>query len=157
MLEEMSLDQQQGIFFISNRFNSTGQSLYPQMFKRAIQNGDELSLLLELEAGFYFEQFEFRGSKRVKVPTNAATLIAQNEFNRSYIRAICAKAIKEGEIHVRVYRARTSSSPRPDSDLKIGTLLNAADLLQDLRLTIGTAANILPEISSGLSVMRITR
>lgn len=155
MSAEIELDNTKGLVYISDRLTSIGRVAYLPTLRRAVQNGDEVSLQDELEANNYFEAYEFARGKRSKVPSNAAQVLAQNEFNRYYIRAVCVKAIEVGQENVKVYRARQSSMSRPESELKIGRLINAKDLLLDLRNNIGQPVTLLPEISSGLSVERV--
>ncbi len=59
------------------------------------------------------------------MPGNAATLLAENEFNRYYIRAVCLVALKNKMSEVEVYRAKQTSSSRANSENKIGLRLPA--------------------------------
>ena len=95
---------------------------------------------------------ELYNGKSRKVPSNAAKLISQSEFNRFYIRAVCLEAIEKDIKEIEVYRARPSSSSRPESEAMIGKKLSPKELLDDLRDSIGKEPKILPHINSGLSV-----
>jgi hypothetical protein len=94
------------------------------------------------------------GFALVKVPYNAARTIAEEEFNRFYMRAVCRLALEEGVHDVEVYRARASRHPRPESEELIGKRLNAQALLDDLRERTGTDTllRVPPGPNSGLSV-----
>jgi hypothetical protein len=62
------------------------------------------------------------------------------------------KSIENNIETVEIYRARESSWSRPESEMKIGTKINAIELLNDLRGSVGEEPKILPEVNSGLSV-----
>jgi hypothetical protein len=80
------------------------------------------------------------------------TDLADSEFNRLYIRAVCQRAIDEGKEQVQVYRAK--SVKKPASNHKIGQLIFAQELLDDLRENIGkgTRLGIPSNPRSGISV-----
>ena len=91
------------------------------------------------------------------MPWNAAQTLAEGEFNRFYIRAVRRATLEDGGETVEVYRAKAVADPRPDSEAKIGALVNAAVLLADLRQNIGidTALGLPNGPNSGLSVRRV--
>lgn len=155
MIGEINADISEGQLFISGRLNQKGQDVYPLILINAVENGDEESLQEELDENNLFNSQEMRGDKMVKVPSNASKLLAQSEFNRYYIRAVCLKSIEKGLDEVEIYRARESSSSRSESDSRIGEKIIAGELLEDLRASIGIQPQILPEINSGLSVTLI--
>lgn len=88
------------------------------------------------------------------VSSNAHETLAEGEFNRFYIRAVCLRALQEGFANVRVHRAKNVSDPRSESQTKIGELIRAETLLNDLRSNIGVDSSLgLPSgPNSGLSV-----
>ena len=152
MLSEIELDISKGNLYISTRLNKIGIEQYPIFLKYSIKNGTEEmleDLVLEDE---YLLETEFINGKLKKVPSNAAKLIAQSEFNRFYIRAICLEAIENSIDFVEVYRARESSRSRQESEIMIGKRINPSDLLEDLRSSIGITPKMLPDINSGLSI-----
>jgi len=87
------------------------------------------------------------------VPSDAANTLAEGEFNRFYLRALWLKAINNNITHLTIYRAKSVMDPRPESELKINTSINAKQLLNDLRTNIGvdTALGLPPGPNSGLS------
>ena len=93
------------------------------------------------------------GTIMVKVSNRAHETLADDEFNRFYIRGVCRKAIEES-IEVEAYRAKNVSKPRADSTSKIGTTYNPNKLLEDLRGNIGISTSLgLPSgPNSGLSI-----
>ncbi len=87
------------------------------------------------------------------VPVTAHTTMAEGEFNRFYIRAVCVCALEAGQSNVLIYRGRHSSEPRPESEALIGNLIPADRLLSDLREKAGVEAALgLAKPNSGLTV-----
>ena len=60
--------------------------------------------------------------------------------------------ICQNQDEIEIYRGRESSLRRTESEMLIGTNLNAVDLLEDLRNSIGITPKLFPEINSGLTV-----
>lgn len=81
-------------------------------------------------------------------------MLAEGEFNRFYIRAICVRAMESGVREVTVYRAKEVLDARTESTRKIGQSVSAEELLRDLRTSQGidTALGLPPGPNSGLSV-----
>ncbi len=152
MISEVKGDISSNKLYFSDRLNALGKRIYTDALLSAITDGSEFDLQQNLESENYFNSQELRNGKSVKVPSNAAQLLAQSEFNRFYIRGVCLQAIEEGISQVEVYRARESSWSRPESERKIGTKINPNELLNDLREHIGREPLILPEVNSGLSI-----
>lgn len=80
-------------------------------------------------------------------------MLAEGEFNRYYIRALCLRAIEEGK-KLKVYRAKEVGNPRSESAVKIGQEVDSQLLLADLRKNIGidTCFGLPAGPNSGLSV-----
>lgn len=152
MLSEIQFDVEREMLYISDRLNGLGRANYQDFLIKSVTEGDEVMLEGLLDISRHFNSTELRKSGPAKVPSNASTLLSQSEFNRFYIRAVCARAIKQGVENVEVYRARQSSWSRPESEAKIGLAIPAKELLDDLRNSIGAEPNLLPDINSGLSV-----
>jgi hypothetical protein len=85
---------------------------------------------------------------------NAHEMLAEGEFNRFYIRAICLRAIEDGVPEVIVYRAKPVEHARAESEQKIGKGVAPEALLRDLRAHPGidTALGLPQGPNSGLSV-----
>lgn len=95
-----------------------------------------------------------RGTPYVKaVPHNAHITLADGEFNRFYLRALCVRADQDGIEHLEIYRAKVVESPRWDSEVRIGKFINASALLADLRAHPGVdlALGVPNGPNSGLS------
>jgi len=159
MVSEINQDIQNSQLYLSKRFNANGQALYPDLLQEAAKNHDDAWLALQLRTKNMFKTEEQKRTPSgktttAKVPTNAADTFAEGEFNRFYIRAICLRAIEEGNSRVKVYRAHHRDNPRPESQSKIGEMIDAKKLLSDLRSNPGVdlALGIPSGPNSGLSV-----
>lgn len=157
MLEELEYDNQNHNLYISTRLNNYGINLYPKTLAKAASSGNEVTFASDINQG-YLNLTEQRKSRKggyttAKVPSNAHELLAEGEFNRLYVRALCRRAIDENLI-LEVYRAKPVNNPRSESQAKIGQLVDPNTLLHDLRTNIGidTALGIPAGPNSGLSV-----
>ena len=85
------------------------------------------------------------------VPYTANETLAEGQFNRLYIRAICRRALNSGRSTVRVYRAAVRMEERPASIALDGTDQDAAALLEKLRDALDFKSGF-PEPNTGLCV-----
>jgi len=159
MLEELELDVKNGRVYVSPRLNPRGQKVWVELLREAIAEHDDDWLADQLRAGEYIREYEYRRlrngkEKLVRVPKNAPQTLAEGEFNRYYIRGLCARAIAEGIDEVVVYRGKAVKDPRTESQAKIGKRFNARVLLRDLRNSTGVepALGLPPGPNSGLTV-----
>lgn len=158
MQEEIESDASSNKIYISPRLTEEGGVLWPDLLLHAAMSGSDATLAAELRRQRLLKEKETRHSKQGTtiraVPVNAPETLSEGEFNRYYVRGICLRAINEGTPEVTVYRSRLSSNPRPESEDKIGTVIDAHILLNDLREHIGvdTALGLPPGPNSGLSV-----
>lgn len=151
MLREIDQDIADGVLYLSKRFTDAGKVAYPPLLRSAATDYNEAWLAERLIGSFNAE--EPSAGKTIQVARTAHTLLAQCEFNRFYCRGICSYAIANPDNLVRIYRGRESSKPRVLSEAKIGRILIADVVLNDLRSRIGTDLEFgTPEINSGLSL-----
>jgi hypothetical protein len=111
---------------------------WKQLFIEGIKAHDDDWIAAETDRRSLLKSHEERkkpsgGYITAKVPHNAAQQLAEGEFNRFYLRGICARAIAEGKTHLRIYRGKEVRNPRLESEAKIGSLVSASDLLSELR------------------------
>lgn len=157
MLLEMENDIKLGELYFSKHFNDIGKQIYPDLLKASIKDGDTETLANSIIQNNCLKDKTERKTKSgismVSVPKNAHETLAQGEFNRFYMRAVCRKAIKENR-EVQVYRGRHSNKPRTASTALIGKNLNPQTLLDDLKVNIGTdtALGLPPGPNSGLTI-----
>jgi DNA repair photolyase len=159
MQEEMAYDVAQNRLHISPYLSGQGVHDYPNLLQEAMEDGDDSTLAEQLRQQRRIARTADRkqpqgGYNIVTIPHNAADMIAENEFNRYYIRALCRRAIEDGISQLIVYRAKTVESPRSRSEALVETAVDPATLLEDLRQHTGEE----PELgipggpNSGLSV-----
>jgi len=159
MLQEVELDVSRGKLYISPRLNEQGVKHYESLLKEAIQGYEDTWLANELLYRDYMRTHEQRrkpsgGFTTAKVPVNAPDTLAEGEFNRFYVRGLCARAIQNGMAEVEVYRGKQVRQPRPQSEALIGKRIPAQSLLEDLRQSLGVepALGLPSGPNSGLTV-----
>lgn len=158
MLEEVKLDIDNGNLYISDRLNALGKQRYPELLIESIKSGDDSTLATILKQGLFNPTYQRKkpkgGFSNVTMPVNAPDMLAEGEFNRFYIRGLCRIVVDTKSGQLRVYRARFSQNPRPESEHKIGYIVDASKLLSDMRDNVGTETyfGVPNGPNSGLSV-----
>lgn len=159
MLKEIELDASSNRIYISPRLTAKGQVEFPALLKRASEGQNDTWLAQRLRFHNLMNPVEQRrkpkgGYTTVRVPETAADTLAEGEWNRYYIRAVCVRAIADDVESLEVYRAKAVAGPRRESVRLIGTLVDPVRLLSDLRTNIGvdTALGLPGGPNSGLSV-----
>jgi hypothetical protein len=159
MLQEIALDVSRGSLYISPRLNEQGVQNYALLLREAAESHSDAWLANELRHQGYIKAFEQRRKRKggfttAKVPVTAPETLAEGEFNRFYARGLCIRAIKDGIAEVQVYRGKAVRTPRPESQAKIGQMISAEALLEDLRQSPGVepALGLPPGPNSGLTV-----
>jgi len=158
MLEEMEIDIERGRFELSPRLDAAGVCSYAFYLQEAARLGSDFTLAEKLRQPGLLRRTEERrvrdGVALAKVPSNAADTLAEYDFNRFYIRALCRRALEDGVAHLEVFRAKRVDAPRASSQAKVGAPVDPRQLLYDLRTHIGAETRLgLPAgPNSGLSV-----
>ena len=158
MIEEIEMDITNRQLYLSARLSDIGQLDYPVLLKQAAKSYDDEWLASQLQRNDRLNATEQRriksGYMMAKIPVNAHITIAEGEFNKFYIRGLCRRAMNEGISSLIIYRAKEVMNPRPESQTKIGTTIDARALLHDLRANSGDdrASGLLGAPNSGLSV-----
>ncbi len=156
MRQELEADLAQNTLYLSSRLNPEGLAIWHALLREAIVAHDDawLAVRLREEALLNTVEINRKTGRTKRVPSNANETLAEGEFNRFYIRGVCARAIAEGFPDVIIYRAKAASQPRMESERLIGTTISAERVLSDLRKNIGvdTALGIPPGPNSGISV-----
>ena len=132
---EVEQDITAGTLYLSDRLNGAGVREYPACswrpwraeLRAAFASGHPIRGLLNLA------ETAIKGRPPAVVPPEAADALAEGEFNRFYMRGVCARAIAAAAQSVQVYQAQTTKSPLPESAAMIGLRLDAQGLLDDLR------------------------
>ena len=159
MLEELEYDIQHNQLHLSPYLSGQGVHDYPNLLRRALESGSDETLADDLSKLRRTERSTERrkpagGFNTVSVPANAAQSIAENEFNRYYIRAVARRAMQDRIPALVIYRAKPVGQPRPESEALIETTIDPAALLEDLRSHPGErpALGVPAGPGSGLSV-----
>ena len=159
MLSEIQRDIDAGTLYLSGNLSQQGCLEYPDMLKSASKDGDDGTLagalLKHLNSHEKPRQLKTGGfSKPPIMRSNAHEMLAEGEFNRFYIRALCARAIEDNVKEVIVYRAKAVENARSVSEELVGKHVVPGSLLQDLRTHPGidTALGLPPGPNSGLSI-----
>lgn len=157
MLTEFEKDIIKGSIYLSSRLKEDSHQTYLDLMRAAIKSGDADSLATQIRARNCFKITEQRrkpsgGRTTARVPRTAHITLAEGEFNRFYLRALCLKAIEE-DAKIEVYRAKPVSQPRAKSEALIGRRLDPRPLLEDLRVHIDVdpALGLPGGANSGLS------
>ena len=160
MLTEIEKDIAEKNLYVSENLNSKGQTEYSDLIRDAARNGNDETLgsaiLGRLNA--YEKPRKLKSGEFSKAPvmrSNAHEMLAEGEFNRFYIRALCLRAVEDGVPEVIIYRAKPVQNARSESEQKLGQRVPVESLLRDLRTHPGvdTALGLPPGPNSGLSVM----
>ena len=160
MVEEIDMDVAADKIYRSSYLSQRAQGNWPDMIRNAAQGGSDDSLAAELRRPGVLNTTTQRSKPRgfgtitVRVPHNAAEVMAEGEFNRFYVRGLCRRAIANGIPRLEVYRAKAVANPRPESEARIGHLIDPQAVLVDLRVSQGveTALGIPPGPGSGITV-----
>ncbi len=158
MLAEIDLDVAESRLYVSDRLLASAATAYPTTLKEAAEFHDDEWLAERLrQLGFRATETYMRDgeARERKVPSNAADVLAEGEFNRFYARGLCLRVLASGGHELVIYRAKTAVKPRPESEAKLGSRIIAEELLHDLRvhIAIDTALGVPAGPNSGLSVM----
>lgn len=156
MADEIASAQKSGQLYYSTRFTQGGTDAWPTWLVSAAKEFDEHWLAFQIEAANAMKHLETRAKPKggytvAHVPDTAAETLAEGQFNRFYIAAICRRAIEDGHPSVQIYRAKQSVNPRPESIALEGTARNAISLLADVRSKDMSLKCDLLKPNSGLS------
>jgi len=159
MLAEIERDIAENSLFLSDNLSPQGRADYPDLLRAAARGGSDVTLGTAIlgRLNSHEKPRRLKSGELSKPPvmrSNAHEMLAEGEFNRFYIRALCLRAIEDGIAEVIVYRAKAVQNARSESERKIGQRMPAEALLGDLRTHRGvdTALGLPAGPNSGLSV-----
>lgn len=158
MLEAIDDADRIGNIYYSTRFNDTGRREWLWLLKHAAQEHDEQWLAEQVESNQLLRELEGgrtpQGAYAVKhIPQEpAAETLAEGQFNRFYMLGLARRARAEGLSDLEVYRARDTSSPRPESEAMIGNRIPVDEVEDQLRDTKASLKSPLLQIRSGISL-----
>jgi hypothetical protein len=158
MIEEIDMDVQADTIYRSSYLTQSGQGNFPDLLRAAAEAGNDDTLAAGLRGQFNQTTQRKRpkgpGYYTAAVPVNAAEVLAEGEFNRYFCRALSRHAVALELPRLQVYRAKAVAQPRPESEAKIGLLVDPGTILIDLRASIGVepALGIPPGPGSGITL-----
>jgi hypothetical protein len=152
MVAEINRDIDNEALYYSSYFTANGIQLWPNMIISAAQSGTDESLANEIRSANCLKiQHQRVNGVWAKVPFNAHETIAESNYSRFYLRAVCLHAQNIGDKLVG-YRAKHVERPRAGSEEKIGMEFIALDILTDLRATMAGSPSLgmPPGVGSGI-------
>ena len=162
MRAEVELDLAAGTLFLSKRLSPHGRVEFPDLLLKAVDSGSPETLAAELRQSWRLNLWErsvdSRGRpRRRRVPYNTPDTMGDREFNRYYIRGLCARAQAEGLAKVEIYRAKATGRTLTELQPLLGAQVDPAALLADLRahndgISVEAALGLSGGANSGLSV-----
>ena len=160
MLDEVEFDIAHNQLHISPFLSGQGQWDYADLLRKAIQKGNDETLVQDLQARRRIVRALPRRKPKggyliAATVENAAEVLAESEFNRYYIRGLARRALEDDIPELVVYRAKPARNPRPESEARLEMALSPIALLEDLRAHPGDelpALGIPSGPNSGLSV-----
>lgn len=135
MLQEF----EQGGHYISPRLNEAGRARWIGLLKDALQYHTDVWLERELIRRNCFVATEYLRSSMGKTVTRAinqeqvAKTLAEGEYNRFYLRALCVAAKARGITHLIVTQGRVLPNAAPESRKSVNTPVEVNALLHTLR------------------------
>jgi hypothetical protein len=156
MANEINAARDRSTLYHSTRFNDQGRAAWPGLLAEAAGTYDEHWLAYHLDEMGCFKGFEYRakpngGYTTAHVPQTASETLADAEFNRYYMIAVCEQA-HAANGNVTVYRAKERGQARGESEAVIGSIHTPAELLPALRALPAGAMHFLLKPNSGLSL-----
>jgi hypothetical protein len=157
MIEEIQTAQAADQLYFSTRFTESGRVQWTEWLLQAAREHDEHWLAYQLEAAAAMKHLETKAKPKggytvAHVPDTAAETMAEGQFVRFYIAAICRRAIADGQETITVYRAKHRGEPRPESRALEGTTRSAKQLLEEVRSKDQSLKCDLLRPNSGLSI-----
>lgn len=159
MIEEFEADVAARRLYIGKRLNELGEEAYRAALPDALALGSPEGLQAKLEpvpGDLWIPGIIAKNGRRSTTSVTAAQTLAEGEFNRFYMRAICVRATSEGDGTVKVRRGKQVANPRSDPSVKVNEndVLEAALALEDIRRHPGddTALGMPRGPNSGLSL-----
>lgn len=123
MIEEIDHSIGRDELYRYEEFTDDGWKKYPELLRKAAQEGDDDFLGVTLYHNNCF---------RLDAHRESYTKFAELEFNKFYIRAMCRRAIDEGK-KLQVYRAKEEEESHPELQGNIGKVIELEGLLIELR------------------------
>ncbi len=128
-----------GGLYLSSRLNGAGCLRWPILLKEAARWHDDDWLARQLIAQRLMSDREMLISRTGRLTWRSnnievyAAALAEREFNRYYLRALCVKATQRGIRQLEICRGKQVLELTPELEARIGGTIDAAALLDTLR------------------------
>ncbi len=158
MLAEIDRDINTSTLYLSDNLSNQGKIEYLALIRAAARGGTDETLAIAIRVclNSHEKPRKLKSGGFSKPPVmrrNAHQMLAEGEFNKFYMRAVCVRAIDDDIPRVIVFRAKAVANARSASERMIGNRVLAKALLSDLRSgSVDTALGLPPGPNSGLSV-----
>ena len=126
MLEEFNKEWSQKNHYESKNLNEEGLIAFPELMKKAIQNGTIESLTKGLSKPSLWNSTKTRRAKSGTIsmklnPQTESKMLAHSEFNTWYTRGFARRLLEENENECEVYRADKAAQPHCECTSLEGT------------------------------------
>lgn len=113
--------------------------MFVALMKRALQEGDEHTLMLDLMVPEWWDEYSVRPGKRRLVQYRdpydvQAKRFAITDFNTWYVRGVSRRLLDEGQATCQLFRAGAAYEPRPGCRRLEGAALATADVYAGHRI-----------------------
>jgi len=157
MCEEINAAEKSDNIYFSTRFNETGKKCWIELLRKSAEEFNEHWLADQLKIVGAMKVTETKAKPKggftlAHVPEDATVTLADGQFNRFYMAAICRRALEDGKSSVMVYRAKQRMESRVESRQLEGTYREPNVLLHELRIKDLSFKCDLLKPNSGLSI-----
>lgn len=119
MLQEVQSDVDNNSVYVSQRLEDGRCGEYVHILESSILSSHGTDEGFEQALQPLMKEVDNHGRR---IPVNAAQTLAEGEFNKYYVRAMCVYAIQHG-LDLEIIRVRYSQNPRRESECLIGTII----------------------------------
>lgn len=142
MLREFEYDLAHNQLYFSPMLSNRGLRDYVRLLHDALLGGSMQTLAAQLRLQRRLQ----RTTRRIKpngesvvsnAPLTNADKLAESEFNRYYLRALCQLALADKVPFVIVSEAQAVINPQPDTTLALETAFSPQEFLDELRAESG--------------------
>jgi hypothetical protein len=138
MLGEFDAEQSGGNPYQPRVLSNAGRAMFPALVRKAIESGDEESLIASLAASSLWNRTETyvrNGVERERNvnPYQGAQRLGLTEFSTWYARGLTKRLIEEGVTHCQVYRAANPKWEPADCSSHEGLILSVEEVYRGHR------------------------
>jgi hypothetical protein len=156
MVAELNQDIENARVHLSGLLTDAGREAWPNLLWEAAESHNDGWLAAQLRRHGYVNAAADAGKKGGKGGDDPGTALAENEFNRLYIRGVCADVLAKGKQDVEITKGLQSGNLTSDAQSRVGKKTPARKLLNAIRNTseIESSLGVPAGTISGLTVKR---